>query len=374
MRIRQAELEYALGREELHLLSVVEEIRSLQSRLDKSLKSESISGQNSLFAMVQNGSNLSLHICRTTVGRFGVNNRQDASGLYVEWVLDGESLFRGDRIIECNGKVIGTETKEEFLKVANVNGRCDLVVIRKRAPQQNQQLLLQSQEDNQRLQHRISYLEDQVKELQYSTKERIPAPMQNGKHTSSASHKNAKGDHVTSISISSSPITPKENDKPQIYQRGNFVATIIGGKAIQTSYQPTHQITTTQPKSIHTTKTVIKETNGLTAPDAEHHLHYRSNRNSLQHSQSQQYIGKDSNIFGSAAKISIDNESNNLYNLHNSHSLLKQKEKSRDVYKENRKLMRESIDRHNSHPNLLNGNVRGTFLSHTLGICLESFF
>lgn len=36
VRIRQAELEYALGREELQLLSIVEEARALQARLEKS--------------------------------------------------------------------------------------------------------------------------------------------------------------------------------------------------------------------------------------------------------------------------------------------------------------------------------------------------
>lgn len=35
-RIRQAELEYSLGREELQLLSIVEEARVLQARLEKS--------------------------------------------------------------------------------------------------------------------------------------------------------------------------------------------------------------------------------------------------------------------------------------------------------------------------------------------------
>lgn len=390
VRIRQAELEYALGREELHLLSVVEEIRSLQSRLDKSLKGDSVSGQNSLFVLLHNGMNLSLHATKATVGRFGVNSRQDATGLYVEWVLDGESLFRGDRIIECNGKVIGTQTKDEFHKMANVNGKCEMVVIRRRAIQmQHNQQLQQTQEDNQRLQHRISYLEDQVKELQHSTKEMITAPIQNGHGhghhtngvatvtTSSATsvantttmtngatlpsghgrghgHKNVKGDHVTSISISSSPISPKENEKPQIYQRGNFVATIIGGKAVQT-YQPAHQITT-QPKSMHTTKTVIKDTNGLATSESEHDLHYRTHRptNGLQHSQSQQYIGTNGKLFGSTSKISIGNETNSLHNLH---SITKHRDKQREQYKENRRLMRESIDRHNSHPDLLNGNV-----------------
>lgn len=346
MRIRQAELEYALGREELHLLSVVEEIRSLQSRLDKSLKSDLASEQNSLFVLIQNGMNLSLHAVKTTLGRFNVTNRQDGNGLYIEWVLDGESLYRGDRIIECNGMVIGTQTKEDFHKMVNGNDKCELVVVRKRATPQNHQQLLQSQEDNQRLQHRISYLEDQVKEMQYPTKDIITAPKQNGNHTTSASHKNVKGDHVTSISISSSPIHPKENDKPQTYQRGNFVATIIGGKAVQ-AYQPVHETTTTPRKSMHTTKTVISDPNETQPP-----------RRRVQYNQSQQYIGTSNKLSGSASTISIGNDMNSLNNLNHSHSVSRHKDKQRDPYKENRRVMLSSNDRHSSHPNLLNDNVR----------------
>lgn len=335
----------------MHLLSLVEEIRALQSRLDKSLKTDLASTQNALYMQLQNGLNLSLQAVLATLGKFGVNGKQDAHGLYIEWALDGESLYRGDRIIECNGKMISIQTKEDFQKMTNGCSKCELVVIRKRNAQQNHQLLIQSQEDNQRLQHRISYLEDQVKELQYSTKEMITAPpIQNHKHNPpTPNHRNGKGDHVTSISISSPIISPKDNDKPQIFQRGNFVATIIGGKAIQTSYPITTQTLPTHPShSVHTTKTVIKDVNGS---DSEHDLHYRTPRtNGLQHSQSQQYIGTNGKLFGSSSKISISNES------HSSHSVSRHKDK-RDHYKENRRIQRENMDRHNSHPNLLNGDV-----------------
>lgn len=348
-------MEYALGREELHLLSLVEEIRALQSRLDKSLKNDLASTQNALYSQIQNGLNLSLHAVLGTLGRFGVNSKQDAHGLYVEWALDGENLYRGDRIIECNGKMVVAQSKEEFQKITNGNSKCELVVIRKRSAQQNHQLLIQSQEDNQRLQHRISYLEDQVKELQHSTKEMKTAPIQKQKQNPppppppTNNHRNGKGDHVTSISISSPIISPKDNEKPQIFQRGNFVATIIGGKAIQTAY-PVTATQTLPSHSIHTTKTVIKDVNGCAASDSEHDLHYRTpHRNGLQHSQSQQYIGTNGKMYGSSSKISISNES--------SHSNSRHKDK-RDHYKENRRMQqRDNMDRHNSHPNLLNGDV-----------------
>ncbi|KAL1376874.1 hypothetical protein pipiens_016630, partial [Culex pipiens pipiens] len=60
-RIKQAELEYALGREELQLLSLVEEARALQARLDKSRPEA-----NSLYGMLQAGMNLTLHAVQAT--------------------------------------------------------------------------------------------------------------------------------------------------------------------------------------------------------------------------------------------------------------------------------------------------------------------
>ncbi|XP_055306547.1 uncharacterized protein LOC129570850 [Sitodiplosis mosellana] len=141
----------------------------------------------------------------------------------------------------------------------DLSGRCQLVVIRINK-QQNNQMLLQSQQDNQRLQHRISYLEDQVRDM----------INQNSRRTN---QKIMKRDHVTSINISSSP---QDNEGAQVFQRGNFIATIIGGKAIQT----THSVSS----------------NGSAT--------YRPQRNTLQHSHSQQYIGANSKIIETSLKSS----------------------------------------------------------------------
>lgn len=249
VRIRQAELEYALGREELQLLSLVEEARALQARLDKS-KPEA----NTLFSTIQSGVTLSLQAVQATVGRWAACSKTDSPGLWVEWALDGEGLYRGDRILEVNGKVINCKTREELQKLTGISGKCQLVVVRKRAVPFQQQQLLQTQEDNQRLQHRISYLEDQVKEMQLHKSE-PQSPVLNRENSA----------HITSISITSPPTTPPE--KPQIFQRGNFVTTIIGGKPVD---QPP-----SNPKS-HVTKTIIKEhhRNGSTRIDGESNDHH----------------------------------------------------------------------------------------------------
>lgn len=302
IRIRQAELEYALGREELHLLSLVEEIRALQCRLDKSLKTSTSKSQSSLHYQLSNGLNMSLWAVNANVGCFGINVKVDGTGIYVDWVSDGEPLFRGDRILECNGKILSSETKEDIQNLLISNNKCDLVLIRTRSFQQNH-MLLQSQEDNRRLQHRISYLEDQVKELQRSTRDIVLAPKQ------TINRQQFTGDHVTKINIS--------DDKPQIFQRGNFIATIIDGKAIQAASEG-----------------VSKTTSSITSG------------NSSQQNQSSKYIG-----FGSTSKISINNCVNS------SHSFLKQKDKNREQYKENHRIHRGTSDRHNSHPDLLHADV-----------------
>jgi sulfur dioxygenase len=113
----------------------------------------------------------------------------------------------------------------------NSTKKCDIVVIRKKNVVNVifQQQLQQSQADNVRLQHRISYLEEQVKELltckDYNEKAK-PSP---------ASRANKSGTHITSISISSSPNnTQSEHDeeKPTVYQRGSFITTLVNGKPL----------------------------------------------------------------------------------------------------------------------------------------------
>lgn len=239
-RIRQAELEYALGREELQLLSIVEEARTIQARLEKK------SDASSLFALMRNGHQLTLHSVQASTGRWNANQKHDAGdGFYVDWVMDGEELQRGDRIIEINGRVLSGRNKEELTKMCANTSHCDLVVIRKRAmvnvipsTMQSQQQLQQTQADNMRLQHRISYLEEQVKELLDAQKEKSSPVM------SSSSQRS--GIHITSISISSSP-SDHDDERPVTYQRGSFVTTIVGGRP----QEPPPRIVTNTPTAVH---------------------------------------------------------------------------------------------------------------------------
>lgn len=315
IRIRQAELEYALGREELQLLSVVEDIRGLQTHIEKSsMRSNYGRDQSSLYSQIQNGLNMSLCAIIANWGRFGISTSNAKNGIHIDWAFDGEHLYRNDRIIEYNGKFIDSQTEEEFRKLTNTSGKCELVVIRKRSSQQNNQMLLQSQEDNQRLQHRISYLEDQVKELKQCTKEFINVPIQNQNLKQSPTK---KGDHVTSISISSSN---NNDNEPQIFQRGNFVATIIGGKAIQNSPQRQKSTALDGLTASMNSRSSTKDTlNGYAKVDLQHNP-----VNLLTFKESQQYIRstptisirKNSSSTKSTSKLPDDCKEINCKNGH----------------------------------------------------------
>lgn len=311
VRIRQAELEYALGREELHLLSLVEETRALQSRMNKS-KPEA----NTLFSIIQSGTNLSLHAVQASVGRWAACPKTDSPGLWIEWALEGEGLYRGDRILEVNGQILICKTREELQKIVGITGKCQLVVVRKRTAPVQQHQLAQSQEDNQRLKHRISYLEDQVKDLLSSSKE-TAAPVINGNSNS----------HVTSISISSphppSPSSLPVIEKPQIFQRGNFVTTIIGGK-------PTECPPAT-PKT-HITKTIIKDVA----------LHNGVSR-SMVNGNSENNIGHTKTM--SASKISINSDITHM-----------KRERHREKELQRRDEQQQRDNNRHYHSNHLNGN------------------
>ncbi|ETN65898.1 sprite [Anopheles darlingi] len=222
VRIRQAELEYALGREELQLLSLVEEARALQSRLDKPKQEP-----NTLYGMLQSGISFSLLAVRAATGRWNASTRNEQPGLWVDWVLDGETLQRGDRIIEINGRAVSGKNREELARIIGTHTKSEVVVARPKKtsssagmlPQQQQ--LQQTQADNVRLQHRISYLEDQVKELLASKENNVgggstivrPGYAINGNG----------GAHITSISITSPPSTPPEGKTPQPPHIYNYI-------------------------------------------------------------------------------------------------------------------------------------------------------
>uniref|UniRef100_W8AXA5 PDZ domain-containing protein n=1 Tax=Ceratitis capitata TaxID=7213 RepID=W8AXA5_CERCA len=260
IRIRQAELEYALGREELQMLSIVEEARALQARLEKS-KPE----LQTIYNILNSGATLSLHAVHATTGRWAAHSKPDQPGFYVEWALEGDGLYKGDRILEVNGKLVACRTKEELQKVIGNSGKCQIVVLRKKCAPIPQKQLDQEKENNMRLQHRISYLEEQVRELQTAKEQNLQPQQQQTlpqtlhAHSAAAQINNASNSHVTSISISSPPSTPPDN-KPLVFQRGNYITTLVGGKPIELMGENNGQNALGKSNSVaHVTKTLIKE-------------------------------------------------------------------------------------------------------------------
>ncbi|KMY92998.1 uncharacterized protein LOC6733998 [Drosophila simulans] len=318
IRIRQAELEYALGREELQMLSIVEEARALQARLEKS-KPEA----QTLYNIISSGVSLSLHAVHATSGRWAVQQRTDQPGFYVEWALEGDGLYKGDRILEINGRLVTGKSKEELQKQVGNSGKCQMVVLRKKSVPIPQKQLDQEKENNMRLQHRISYLEEQVRELQ-TVKEHHPShqqqqqQQQNPQQTSSN-----QSQHVTSISISSPPSTPPE--KPLIFQRGNYITTLVGGKPIELMGD---DMASTQTPPGHVTKTLIKENTHIDLRDRLSHM-YSMPSKSL-----------------SASKISINSDS--AYMQHHRrekerHRDRQHRERPRDPLQQQQQLHRDHL-------------------------------
>lgn len=330
-RIRQAELEYALGREELQLLSIVEDLRAAQTRLEKEkTKNDTVS----IFSHIKNGHQMTLHAIQAQTGRWNASQRHDGGdGFFVDWVMDGEELLRGDRIMEVNGKILNGRQKDELQKMCANTNKCDLVVIRKKSvsilnvnpqstptPHYHHQLQ-QTQADNMRLQHRISYLEEQVKELLVVQKKSSPT-MSNGSSVGSRS-----GTHVTSISISSSPSTAGEDEeKPMVYQRGAYITTIVGGKPQDT---PTKIITASIQKSSSTNN--LNNGAPLSTPRSCDNVEKAASV-----AASRTAPPSKTNLSNSMSRISISTE------LHIQKQRRERERKEREKYYNNRNLMKSS--------------------------------
>lgn len=137
VRIQQAELEYQLGREELNLLTLLEESRTLQICIEESNKmaSEShtlyrsvnstmltwIMEQNLFlcrFSCVQDNESILLQAIEVEYDsknpKFGAAQRDSMAGLYIDWALEHTQLRKDDRwvlfylnfIKKCKGNVV----------------------------------------------------------------------------------------------------------------------------------------------------------------------------------------------------------------------------------------------------------------------------
>ncbi|KAG0721021.1 hypothetical protein GWK47_047298 [Chionoecetes opilio] len=199
VRIRAAELEYELEREELNILNLREEANVLNTRLQDNTPSPASSGVK--------GSNSSLHTLLTSAGGsaalggasllsltvphtpgnppFHVTPRPPL-GCVIDWATDDTRLKKGDRLVEVNGEGVVSCGLEQVTRVMAKATHLNLVVARPIIGTGSRKVEDRGKEvkdlsvkldktlkekdtyksDNTRLSHRISYLEEQVLELQ----------------------------------------------------------------------------------------------------------------------------------------------------------------------------------------------------------------
>ncbi|XP_057322125.1 uncharacterized protein LOC130665664 isoform X2 [Microplitis mediator] len=211
-RIQQAELEYRLGREELELLSVMEEMRTLQAALELADTQEK-QKNDSIFSCINEARgtrsmNLSVYAIEVSADpkspRFGAGPRDNAPGLYVDWAVEDSGLQKEDRLLEVNGKLVVTAAATDLSRLLGVTPEAaHIVVLRKTNDSLAALRALRS--ENLRLNHRISYLEEQVRDL-------LSSPVR------------------TKISV----IDPAINRQDvQVFQKGPQVSLITGKKSIE---------------------------------------------------------------------------------------------------------------------------------------------
>ncbi|XP_066998135.2 uncharacterized protein sprt [Anabrus simplex] len=182
VRIQQAELEYQLGREELNLLTLLEESRNLQMCLEDAEQNRSRNDAATIYSCLNGSNYASLHAVELNYDpkspRFGAAPRDGAPGLYVDWAAEGAGVMKGDRLVEVNGRLVLTKGRDDLARLLAASPEpALLVVLRTRHDMPDHTNALRDElgaareradglrSANMRLTHRISYLEEQVAEL-----------------------------------------------------------------------------------------------------------------------------------------------------------------------------------------------------------------
>ncbi|KAL3269207.1 hypothetical protein HHI36_008289 [Cryptolaemus montrouzieri] len=260
VRIQQAELEYQLGREELNLLTLLEETRTLQLCLDESSKFNA--SMATLFSCVHGKEQIVLVGVEVEFDpkspKFGAGEKEQG-GLWIDWALEDTGLYKDDRIIEVNGKIVLTKTRDDLARllaaapdpaqmvvlrklVNNTSSvktstdyknevtslRTELDAVRERA-EEAQRTKDGLRSDNIRLTHRISYLEEQVSELlTRKTSEDIRIVTQSPIVSTVKSNQNITNINITSHqSGPESPSGSSSSKDIQVFQKGPQVTALV---------------------------------------------------------------------------------------------------------------------------------------------------
>ncbi|XP_049762948.1 uncharacterized protein LOC126090494 [Schistocerca cancellata] len=295
-RIQQAELEFQLGREELNLLSLLEEARALQTSLEEIDSARNSPENASLFSCVSGADRVTLHAISVDYDvkspRFGASTRDSAPGLYVEWAAADCGIIKGDRLLEVNGKLVmsGSKSAADLQRLLSVSpAPAQLVVLRTHShsdadSEHGHQSTCSSQlevtrereraedaeRDNVRLSHRISYLEEQVAEL------RRAATAATSTHPATAHGVRAD-------------ITAPTEGLLQVFQKGPQVTALVANLPGMAS--PKNCLPTLRPKSrtqdSHSSKSLDFGGNSDCSSSGgqfhhhNHHHYHRHNKHSL---------------------------------------------------------------------------------------------
>ncbi|XP_025206718.1 uncharacterized protein LOC112602709 isoform X2 [Melanaphis sacchari] len=148
-RIQQAELEYQLGREELNLLSLMEETNKHKCRLEEIEQYNEQNENNTLYNyLVSNpGAVISLQAVELEYDpkspKFGVGSRKDKPGLFIDWTVDNLGFSKEDRLLEVNGKVVlSMKNNHDLNRLLEVSPSSVRVVVMHDGPSAGHQLEL----------------------------------------------------------------------------------------------------------------------------------------------------------------------------------------------------------------------------------------
>ncbi|CAH0718688.1 unnamed protein product, partial [Brenthis ino] len=243
-RIEQAELQYAVGREELELLTLGEQARALTMLMEQADAAARAHRVTLYSALRECGGSALVVSADVREGAWNAVIR--GAGAVVEW-SENPAVKSGDRILEVNGTSTLSCTQDELRRAASISPN-RLVLLRGQnsspptlAFTQNEAASLRAElgalrtaaedaekakeglrSDNTRLTHRISYLEEQVAELLSVHSQLHPVSSNDSCITVNKTKKN-----VTNINITTEPVKPSPKSEVQVFQKGPDITAIV---------------------------------------------------------------------------------------------------------------------------------------------------
>ncbi|KAI4460522.1 hypothetical protein MML48_5g00004074 [Holotrichia oblita] len=279
VRIQQAELEYQLGREELNLLTLLEETRALQLCLEESNKSTS--DTQTFYSLIEVNGKIVLTKTREDLARL-LSAAPDPAQIVV---LRKNCINNGNaKNCSLQPSSAASSTNTAVREAASL--RSELEVVRERA-EEAQRAKDGLRSDNIRLTHRISYLEEQVAELlgRKNSESDIRIVTQSPVITSTVK----SNQNITNINITSQQTSVVPTNDLQVFQKGPQVTALVANLPGLEVSKDTHSALPVRSKSSLSNVSNTHIPAPSPQPSEKHscqkghrHKHRSANRNSLQ--------------------------------------------------------------------------------------------